>query len=99
MLNPERVELVRKPLGLTKIGFAAQLGVDRKVIQRFEDGTMDLPAVCLKTLCGISGYPEGFFHKPSPEYPNAAGVSFRSLRSLTAGARDAAIAAGALAFE
>jgi len=100
MLNPERVELVRRRLGLTKIGFAAELGVDRKVIQRFEAGTADLPASCLARLCDLSGYPAAFFQKPlSPEYPNPKGVSFRSLRSLTAGRRDAAIAAGALAFE
>jgi Zn-dependent peptidase ImmA (M78 family) len=35
----------------------------------------------------------------SPEYPNAAAVSFRSLRSLTAKARNAALAAGAIAFQ
>jgi Zn-dependent peptidase ImmA (M78 family) len=99
MLNPERIELVRRRLGLTKIGFAEKLGVDRKVIQRFESGAAELPTSCLSRLCQISGYPEGFFHKPSPEYPDPSGVSFRSLRSLTAGVRDAAIAAGALAFE
>lgn len=99
MLNPERVELVRLRLGLTKIGFAKEIGVDRKVIQRFENAEIDLPQACLEKLCQISGYPRAFFDKPSPEYPNADGVSFRSLRSLTAGARDAAIAAGALAFE
>lgn len=32
MFNPERVELVRLRLGLTKIGFAEQLGVDRKAL-------------------------------------------------------------------
>jgi Zn-dependent peptidase ImmA (M78 family) len=99
MPNPERVELVRRRLGLTKIGFAALLGVDRKIIQRFEAGTAELPPACLLRLCEVSGYPEDFFYKPSPEYPNPYGVSFRSLRSLTAGARDAAIAAGAIAFE
>jgi Zn-dependent peptidase ImmA (M78 family)/DNA-binding XRE family transcriptional regulator len=99
MINPERVELVRRRLGLTKIGFAKQIGVDRKVIQRFEAAECDLPEECLEKLCVFSGYPKAFFEKSSPEYPNADGVSFRSLRSLTAGARDAAIAAGALAFE
>jgi Zn-dependent peptidase ImmA (M78 family) len=92
--------LVRRRLGLTKIAFAQQLGVDRKVIQRFELGKAALPVLCIEKLCSISGYPAAFFEKPtSPEYPSADGVSFRSLRSLTAGARDAAIAAGAIAFE
>lgn len=99
MPNPERVELVRKRLGLTKIGFAEMLRVDRKVLQRFDNGKSDFPAECLHRLSEMSGYPTTFFDKGSPEYPNPEGVSFRSLRSLTAGARDAAMAAGAIAFE
>ncbi|OYX68760.1 MAG: hypothetical protein B7Y81_16090 [Caulobacter sp. 32-67-35] len=99
MYNPERVELVRRRLGLTKIGFAEQLGVDRKAIQRFESGDYDLPEIAREKLLMVSGYPEGFFAKSTPEYPNPDGVSFRSLRSLTSSSRDAAIAAGALAFE
>jgi Zn-dependent peptidase ImmA (M78 family) len=99
MTNPERMELVRRRLGLTKIGFAARLGVDRKVLHRFETGASALPDECLVRLRDISGYPMAFFDGPSPEYPNPDGVSFRSLRSLTAGKRDAALAAGALAFQ
>jgi len=99
MFNPERVELVRLRLGLTKIGFAEQLGVDRKALQRFESGESDLPEACRERLLEISGYSDGFFQKGSPEYPSPAGVSFRSLRSLTASSRNAAMAAGALAFE
>lgn len=99
MFSPERVELVRLRLGLTKIGFAEQLGVDRKTIQRFENEEADLPEESRSRLLRLSGYPQSFFDKGPPEYPNPAGVSFRSLRSLTASARNAAMAAGALAFE
>jgi Zn-dependent peptidase ImmA (M78 family)/DNA-binding XRE family transcriptional regulator len=98
MQNPERVELVRHRLGLTKIGFAKALGVDRKTLQRFEDGSEMSDAV-MERLCAISQYPKEFFQKGDFEYPNPDGVSFRSLRSLTAAARDGALAAGALAFE
>lgn len=99
MFNPERVELVRLRLGLTKIGFADLLGIDRKTIQRFEAGDCDLPAASREKLLSASSFPLSFFEKPAPEYPNPEGVSFRSLRSLTAGMRNAAMAAGALAFE
>ena len=99
MFNPARVELVRLRLGLTKIGFAERLGVDRKTIQRFLAGRAELSTDCQEQLVCISGYPKQFFLKSPPEYPNPDGVSFRSLRSLTAGSRNAAIAAGALAFE
>jgi Zn-dependent peptidase ImmA (M78 family) len=98
MQNPERVELVRLRLGLTKSAFAKALSVDRKTIQRFWGGD-DLSEVVTTRLCKLSGYPREFFEKGAFEYPNPDGVSFRSLRSLTASARDGALAAGALAFE
>jgi len=98
-LNPDRVELVRRRLGLTKLGLAQLLGVDRKVVQRFESGHSPLPETCLEKLCTASGYPREFFEKSSFDFPSATGVSFRSLRSLTQSTRDAALAAGALAFE
>ena len=99
MFNPERVELVRLRLGLTKIGFAELLGVDRKTIQRFEAGDAELPKESQERLLTASGFPVEFFSKAAPEYPDPDGVSFRSLRSLTASSRNAAMAAGALAFE
>lgn len=91
--------MVRLRLGLTKIGFAEKLGVDRKTLQRFEAGDYDLPSDSVTKLLDISGYPERFFRDTRPlEYPNPEGVSFRSLRSLTASARNSAMAAGSLAF-
>lgn len=99
MQNPERVELVRRRLGLTKGGFAAALGVDRKTIQRFEAGESELSDKSLDALVALSGYAREFFEKGPFDYPNPEAVSFRSLRSLVASTRDAALAAGALAFE
>lgn len=99
MVNPDRVELVRMRFGLTKSGFAEALGVDRKSIQRFEAGTHDFPQGCLEKLCDLSGFAPEYFGKASPELPNPDGVSFRSLRSLTAARRDMVIAAGGIAFE
>jgi Zn-dependent peptidase ImmA (M78 family)/DNA-binding XRE family transcriptional regulator len=99
MQNPNRVELVRRRLGLTKIGFAEALGIDRKTIQRFEAGEGDLSPKTLVALVSLSGYPKEFFDKGDFDFPNPEAVSFRSLRSLVASARDAALAAGALAFE
>jgi Zn-dependent peptidase ImmA (M78 family)/DNA-binding XRE family transcriptional regulator len=102
MLNPERVELVRLRLGLTKIGFAKSLGVDRKTLQRFEAAPHEheLSDEYVENLVRLSRYPRAYFEKTgSPELPSADAVSFRSLRSLTAGPRNRALAAGALAFE
>jgi Zn-dependent peptidase ImmA (M78 family)/DNA-binding XRE family transcriptional regulator len=99
MQNPERVELVRLRMGLTKIGFAQALGVDRKTIQRFEAGVSELSPKCIEALVGLSGYPKEFFEGKGVDHPDPSAVSFRSLRSLTATVRNAALAAGALAFE
>lgn len=99
MFNPERVELARRRLGLTKIAFAELLGIDRKSFLRFENGEYDLPVKAQERLILESGFSSDFFEKGAPEYPNPKAVSFRSLRSLTAGARDAALAVAALAFE
>lgn len=98
-LNPERLELVRSRLALGKSDFAAKIGVDRKTIQRFELEGADLSEETLEKIVKISGFPLEFFFKASPELPSVDGVSFRSLRSLTARPRDAALAAAALAFE
>lgn len=99
MQSPERVELVRLRLGLTKSGFAKALGVDRKTIQRFEAGTHELSPKLLASLEALSGYSKDFFYGEPLEFPEPDAVSFRSLRSLTATTRNAALAAGALAFE
>jgi Zn-dependent peptidase ImmA (M78 family) len=99
MFNPERVDLARLRLGLTKVAFAKELDIDRKALHRFESGNYDLPEKAQKLLLQVSGFSEEFFKKAAPEYPNPEAVSFRSLRSLTASARNAAVAVSALAFE
>ncbi len=100
MPNPDRLDFIRRRLGMTKTAFADLLGVNRKIIQRFEAGTINIPEECLEKLSVHSGYPKSFFYKTSsPEYPSSDGVSFRSLRSLTASNRDGATAAAAIAFE
>ncbi len=68
-------------------------------MQRFESGASEFPQGCLDKLCDFSGFAPDYFTKPSPEFPNPKGVSFRSLRSLTAVKREEAMAAGAIAFE
>ncbi|WP_424362711.1 ImmA/IrrE family metallo-endopeptidase [Methylocystis parvus] len=74
------------------------LGVDRKTLHRFES-TGILSDDILDKVCSLSGYGRAFFERPILDAPNPGAVSFRSHRSLTAGARDAALAAAMLAFE
>ncbi len=95
----ERIDLVRRRLARSKSDFAAALGVDRKTLQRIQSGECEVSDDVFKSIIAISGYPREFFYKPAPELPNPYGISFRSLRSLTARPREAALAAAALAFE
>jgi Zn-dependent peptidase ImmA (M78 family) len=97
--TPERIDFVRLRLGMNRSEFAEKLGVDRKTLQRIASDEHGVSEELLSDLVRISGYPRDFFFKSVPVLPDPAGVSFRSLRSLTARARDAAIAAAGLAFE
>jgi Zn-dependent peptidase ImmA (M78 family)/DNA-binding XRE family transcriptional regulator len=97
--TPERVDFVRRRMGLNKNEFAEGLGVDRKTLQRIYAEQYEASDEVLAALVRLSGYPREFFFKSVPALPDPAGVSFRSLRSLTAGPREAALAAAGLAFE
>ena len=97
--TPERIDFVRRRIGLNKSEFADRLGIDRKTLQRIVLGQCDASGDVLASLVRLSGYPEKFFFKTVPVQPASSGVSFRSLRSLTAGPREAALAAAGLAFE
>ena len=98
-VTPERIDFVRQRLGLNKSEFAEQLGVDRKTLQRVYSDEYEASNELIAGLVSLSGYPEEFFFKSVPVLPDPNGVSFRSLRSLTARPRDAALAAAGLAFE
>lgn len=97
--TPERIDFVRRRIGLNKSEFAERLDIDRKTLQRIYSGQCDASDDVLTALVRLSGYPEDFFFKTVPVQPDPLGVSFRSLRSLTAGPREAALAAAGLAFE
>lgn len=52
----------------------------------------------VRRIVGALNYPESFFNADDIDIPDAAGVSFRSMSKMTAKQRDAAIAAGAIAY-
>jgi Zn-dependent peptidase ImmA (M78 family)/DNA-binding XRE family transcriptional regulator len=98
MLNPDRVKLARMRLGLTKVGFAEKLDVDRKTINRLESGDTEPSEPLMQKLVKVTKYEPHFFSGKSLEQPDADGVSFRSMRSVTQKSRDAAIAAAAFGY-
>ncbi len=52
----------------------------------------------LTRICGVLNYPEAFFVADDIDLVDPSGVSFRSLSKMTAKQRDAAIAAGSIAY-
>jgi len=98
MFNPKRLSLARKRRRLSSKGFAGRIGMSPVTVTRLEkannepeDETVDLIA---KTL----GFPRQFFFGDDiDELPQDA-ASFRSLTSMTAKERDAALASGSLAY-
>lgn len=84
---------------MNKSEFANMLGVDRKTLQRVQSDEYEASDELLAALSRLTGYSREFFFRSVPVLPDPQGVSFRSLRSLTARSREAAMAAAGLAFE
>jgi Zn-dependent peptidase ImmA (M78 family)/DNA-binding XRE family transcriptional regulator len=96
MFNPVRLTLARQRRGFTKKALALALGVDQKTVIRYEGGEAVPPSVVAIATC--LSFPEAFFLGADIDQPLADQVSFRSLRSMPARDRDAALASGAFAY-
>lgn len=98
-MNPSRLTLARKRRGLNKTALARAVGITPKSLANYESGRACPPLSTLGTLANVLRFPLAFFSRPDPEQLSADGVSFRALKSMTAGQRDAALAAGSLAVD
>ncbi len=99
MFNAGRLTIARKRRQLTKKDLAAKAGITALTLTRLEGGeTTDPEIVTVKALSHVLGYPTDFFYLEDCEQLATEAVSFRSLSSLTARQRDAALAAGSIAF-
>lgn len=99
MFNPSRLILARKRRGLTKVALGRRAGLTPTALGAFESGRLKPSPDAIEAIASVTRFPPSFFHRPDIDEPTADGVSFRSLSTMTAGQRDAALAAGALAFE
>ena len=93
------MELARKRRGLTKTVLARRAGLTTKSIYNYEAGIKKPSIDALTALAEVLRFPIAFFRQPDIEEPTANSASFRSLSRMTAGQRDSALAAGAMAFE
>lgn len=74
-------------------------GISAKTLGDYEKGRAVPTADALESIASVLRFPVSFFYRPDLQEPTEDGVSFRSLSTMRAGQRDAALAAGALAFE
>ncbi len=98
MFNPGRLSLARRRRGLTKKGLAELLGVTPLTILRYERGESTPPPENIAKLAKALAFPESFFFEPDIDEPLSDAASFRSMSGMSARQRDAALAAGSLAF-
>ena len=98
-MNPSRLTLARKRRGLNKVALARRIGITARSLLSYESGRAYPPATTLDALAEALGFPVPFFSQPDPVELQPDGVSFRALKSMTAGQRDAALAAGSLAVD
>lgn len=98
MFSSARLSLARRRRKLTKKALAELLSVDQKTIIRYESGEGEPPVDSIAAIAAALEFPEQFFYGTELDEPRVEAVSFRSLSSMPARERDAALAVGALAF-
>ncbi|WP_449371303.1 helix-turn-helix domain-containing protein [Thiomonas sp.] len=100
MFNASRLALARKRRQLTKKELAEKSKLTAVTLTRLESGNTPEPSgETVRAIAHALDYPTEFFYLNDSEELSAEAVSFRSLSSLTARQRDAALAAGSIAFE
>lgn len=98
MFNKTRLIVARQRASLTRKELAERLGVEPRAVTGFEAGEYMPNDDNMRRICSVLKYPESFFFSDDIDIPDPAGVSFRSMSKMTAKQRDAAIAAGAIAY-
>lgn len=91
--------MARKRRQLTKKDLAEKAGITALTLTRLESGDTSEPVEeTVNALARTLNFPFEFFYLDDCEELETDAVSFRSLSSLSARQRDAALAAGTIAF-
>jgi Zn-dependent peptidase ImmA (M78 family)/DNA-binding XRE family transcriptional regulator len=98
MFNKTRLLVARQRSSLTKTELARRVGIEPRAVSGFEAGEYPPADDTLARLADALKYPKEFFLADDIDVPRTEGVSFRSMTRMTSKQRDAAIAAGALAY-
>ena len=98
MFSANRLKIARKRKKLTHKALAERIGVTPLTISRLEKGSTLPELDTLEALVKELSFPKEFFFGDDLDEPSVESASFRSLTSMTAKERDAALSAGALAY-
>lgn len=99
MFNLERLELARKRRRMTGKALAETAGISPVTLSRIVNRQQDAEHDTIERLIVALQFPRAFFFLDDPRPMSADAASFRSLTSMSARERDAALAAGSIAFE
>jgi Zn-dependent peptidase ImmA (M78 family)/DNA-binding XRE family transcriptional regulator len=99
MFSKEKLALARRRRGFTKKHLADKAGVTARALTAFENGEYPPSDDTMKALAGALDFPIKFFEGDPIEELDEDGVSFRSMKRMTAGQKHSALAAGAFAME
>jgi Zn-dependent peptidase ImmA (M78 family)/DNA-binding XRE family transcriptional regulator len=98
LFNPQRLILGRKRRKLTARALATTIGVSPITISRLENGANEPEDETVEALATALSFPKAFFFGEDLDELPAEAASFRSLSSMTAKERDAALSAGVIAY-
>lgn len=98
MFNAQRLILGRKRRKMTARALASVIGVSPITISRLENGANEPEDETVNALARALGFPKEFFFAGDFDELPAEAASFRSLSSMTAKERDAALSAGVIAY-
>jgi Zn-dependent peptidase ImmA (M78 family) len=99
MFNIKRLELARKRRRYTAKILAEKAHIAPVTLSRIVNGLQSPDDETVDKLIRALRYPRDFFFRDDIDPIDASTASFRSLKAITARERDAALAAGELAYE
>lgn len=98
MFNPSRLILARQRSKLTKKDIATKANISAVTLTRIEKGDNPPDPETIVSLANVLRFPLEFFLGDDIDELKKEAASFRSLTSMTAKERDAALSAGSLAY-
>ncbi|HTD28034.1 MAG TPA: XRE family transcriptional regulator [Xanthomonadaceae bacterium] len=97
LFNPTRLIAARQRAKLSKKDLATKADLTERSLSLYETGRQPSTAT-IEKLSQALGLPAEFFFGPDLDAPSASNASFRSFSRMNSGQRDAALAAGGIAF-